>query len=40
MKRGLLVLALSAFAAPALAEDHVVSQKGKLFQPEARGDRT
>lgn len=35
MKRGLLVLALSAFAAPALAEDHVVSQKGKLFQPEA-----
>jgi plastocyanin len=34
MKRSLLVFALAAFALPAAAEDHVVSQKGKLFRPE------
>jgi plastocyanin len=34
MKRRLLVIAL-ALATPAAAEDHVVSQKGKRFEPQS-----
>lgn len=33
--RILLALLLLSLAAPAGAEDHVISQKGKRFQPEA-----
>lgn len=34
-KRSVFALALAWLALPAAAEDHVISQKGQLFQPEA-----
>ena len=33
--QNLALLLLASLAAPAAAEDHVVSQKGKRFQPES-----
>jgi plastocyanin len=35
MRRVVFALALLGFALPAAAEDHVISQKGKRFQPES-----